>query len=178
MAPKSKALGPTAPPDAADEQRRRGPRRKYDAAALLADLWRELHADPDLPAREAARRVVKRRHPARAGIDNRARHLLRVVEREAQEMLRRPGPAINLLPLALWQRCSRDGQRIRGALAARDRLMVAKLNAARRRWGALYWAAQKWLRTDVPRWDNDSENLADFVASLDECLKQKRHLFR
>ena len=115
-------------------------------APVLALLC-ELAGDRTLSAREAARRVVAQHGPGRGGtIDNAARHLLRLAERE----LRRPGPLVVEI-LCVWERVTREGARLRRHARERRALRQAKTRAAIRAFGGIYLA---WRR-DLPnaaRW--------------------------
>jgi hypothetical protein len=128
-----------------------------------------------LEPRDAARHVAER-HPGGGGSDdNRARHLMRLVEQELQQ----PRPT-NLETLFLWERVTRKGQRSRRRMRDRAKLRAAKMKAASRRWGALYWKAEQWssFGFGLPRVDNDNENLGDFLANLDWWMKFHRDLIR
>ena len=174
MARKSAAVtGRPAAGAAHEEHRRRGPRPKY-SPALVSDLLAEFEAHPDISAREAAKHVVTRRDVGRGGsIDNRARHLLRLVKQE----MRRPGlPSLELL--LTWERVNRTGQRIRQRMRERDELAAAKIRAAVARWGGLFWRAERLFLREGPRWDNHRESMQEFLASLDRHLKSKLHLIR
>jgi hypothetical protein len=171
VARKPAATEGTAPPHAA-HHRRRGPRRKYHPELLLPKLWHELDANPGLKPRDAARHVAER-HPGGGGsVDNRARHLMRLVEQESR-------PA-NIETLFLWEQVTRRGQRFRRRRRDRAKLRASKMKAASRRWGALYWKAEQWFSFGfgLPRVDKDDENLEDFLASLDWWMKFHRDLIR
>jgi len=174
VARKPAATEGTAPPHEA-HHRRRGPRRKYHPELLLPELWHELDANPGLKPRDAARHVAER-HPGGGGsVDNRARHLMRLVRQEIQQ--RRP---TNIETLFLWERVTGEGQRLRRRRRDRTKLRAAKMKAASRRWGALHWKAEQWFSFGfgLPRSDNDDENVGDFVARLDWWMKLHRDLIR
>jgi len=100
---------------------------------------------------------------------------MRLVEQELQQ----PRPT-NLETLFLWERVTRKGQRSRRRMRDRAKLRAAKMKAASRRWGATYWKAEQRFSFGfgLPRWDNDNENLGDFLASLDWWMKFYRVLIR
>ena len=100
---------------------------------------------------------------------------MRLVRQEIQQ--RRP---TNIETLFLWERVTREGQRFRRRRRDRAKLRASKMKAASRRWGALYWKAQRWFSfgLGLPRWDNDNENLEDFLANLDWWMKFHRDLIR
>jgi hypothetical protein len=163
-----------APPyPAHDPHRRRGPRPKYDPALLLPELWQELEANPGLKPRDAARHVAERHRGGDGSVDNRARHLMRLVEQELQQ----PRP-LNIETLFLWERVTREGQRFRRRRRDWAKLRAGKMKAASSRWGALYWKAEQWFLfgCGLPRVDNNNENLGDFLASLDWWMKFHRDL--
>ena len=116
--------------------------------------------NPTRPDGAHAARRVAAGYGGAAGIDNRARHLLKLVETEVC----RPGPA-TVEALLVAGRITRAGKRAGQRWRASLRLRYAKERAARRRWGGVYSRWREVEPLSAPHLHSDDESVEDFLQA-------------